>query len=173
MAERSRALLVVAFVAAMLPGSVGAAGAIDAFEFEDPAQAVRYQSLIDELRCPKCLNTNLSGSDAPIAADLRALVYRKVRDGETDAAIRDYLQTRYGDFVLYDPPKRADTLVLWVLPVLLLIVGLAVIGRIARRRAAAAPPVLGAEDADRLAHLLEEVRSAEARTSPSDEREVP
>ena len=80
-------------------------------------QEARYRALTEEFRCPKCLNTNLAGSDAPIAADLRATVHRLILEGATDQAIRDYLQARYGDFVLYDPPVRRDTLLLWIAPV--------------------------------------------------------
>jgi len=166
MVERLQRFLVASVFAWLLPGLAAAAGAIDAFEFADPGEAARYQSLIDELRCPKCLNTNLSGSDAPIAADLRALVYRKVRDGESDQAIRDYLQTRYGDFVLYDPPKRADTALLWLIPLVLLVIGLAVIARIARRRAAAAPSTLGDDDAERLERLLADTNAATRQVEP-------
>ena len=107
--------------------------AIDAFEFADEQAERRYQSLVAEFRCPKCLNTNLAGSDAPIARDLRNEVYRQVSDGATDAEIRDYLQSRYGDFVLYDPPMRLDTLLLWAAPLLLLGVAAFVLMRIARR----------------------------------------
>lgn len=132
-----------------LPCGAFAQGAIDAFEFESVQDAQRYQSLIDELRCPKCLNTNLAGSDAPIAADLRALVYRLVRDGASDDEVRSYLQARYGDFVLYDPPVRADTALLWVLPGLLLVLGVVVIVVLARRRQTASVAL----DADARARL--------------------
>jgi len=165
MGDRVQRLLVACLFAWLLPGLAAGAGAIDAFEFADPVEAERYQALIDELRCPKCLNTNLSGSDAPIASDLRALVYRKVRAGESDQDIRDYLQTRYGDFVLYDPPKRADTALLWLLPVVLLVIGLAVIARIARRRAAAST-VLADDDAERLERLLADTDAAKRRVEP-------
>ncbi len=74
------------------PFRAAAEGAIEAFPFEDPAQEARYQALTEEFRCPKCLNTNLAGSDAPIAADLRATVHRLILEGATDQAIRDYLR---------------------------------------------------------------------------------
>jgi cytochrome c-type biogenesis protein CcmH len=130
-----------------------AVGAIDAFTFENPADQARYERLIDEFRCPKCLNTNLSGSDAPIAADLRAMIYRKVIAGESDAAIRDYLQARYGDFVLYDPPVRAGTIALWMLPAALFVVGVGAIFVTARRSRRASAP-LAADEAERLTALL-------------------
>jgi cytochrome c-type biogenesis protein CcmH len=162
MAEPWRALvLVIALCASCLPGSGRAAGPIDAYAFDDPAEAARYQALLDELRCPKCLNTNLAGSDAPIAADLRALVYRMVKEGESDAGIRAHLQARYGDFVLYDPPKRPDTWLLWLVPLALLVAGLIAIVRIARARSAAAPVALADAEAERLERMLADAERVE------------
>ncbi len=101
-----------------------AASTVEVHEFNDPAMEARYYGLIDELRCPKCQNTNLAGSDAPIARDLRATVYRLlVEEQQTDTQIRDYLVARYGDFVLYDPPFNAGTAALWLLPLLALLIG--------------------------------------------------
>ena len=120
----------VALVASLLAGAT----TIDAWEFETADQEARYTALIDEFRCPKCLNTNLSGSDAPIAQDLRRAVYEQIMGGASDDEIRVFLQTRYGDFVLYDPPLRIDTLLLWVTPFVLLALGVWVLVRVGRRR---------------------------------------
>ena len=95
--------------------------------FESAEQQRRYKALIDEFRCPKCLNTNLSGSDAPIAQDLRHSVYRLVRDGQSDQQIRDFLQQRYGDFVLYKPPFSGRTAFIWLIPIGLLLIGTVVL----------------------------------------------
>ena len=107
---------------------------IDVWDFQNQQEIERYDGLIAEFRCPKCLNTNISGSDAPIAADLRRAVYRQIRAGMSDQEIRDYLQARYGDFVLYKTPFRGDTAILWISPVLFLIVGLFVLFRVTRKR---------------------------------------
>ena len=107
---------------------------IDVWDFQNQQEIERYDELIAELRCPKCLNTNISGSDAPIAADLRRAVYRQIRAGMSDQEIRDYLQARYGDFVLYKTPFRGDTAILWISPVLFLVVGLFVLFRVTRKR---------------------------------------
>jgi cytochrome c-type biogenesis protein CcmH len=136
-----------------------AEGAIEAFAFDNVAQETRYRALAEEFRCPKCLNTNLAGSDAPIAADLRATVHRLILEGATDQAIRDYLQARYGDFVLYDPPVRRDTLLLWVAPVLLLLLGFGTVAMMVRRRRGGAEPLNDAEAA-RLTELLRDPVSA-------------
>jgi len=114
--------------------AVSAATPVDVFEFESAEQASRYRALIDEFRCPKCLNTNLSGSDAPIAQDLRRTVHRLlVEDDLSDQQIRDFLQERYGDFVLYNPPFRPGTYVLWLAPVVFLLIGAFVLFRVVRQ----------------------------------------
>jgi len=86
----------------------------------------RYSVLIEELRCPKCQNQNLAGSDSLIAQDLRREVRVMLEAGRTDGEIKDFLVARYGDFVLYRPPVSGVTLWVWVLPVLLLALGIAV-----------------------------------------------
>ena len=114
----------------LLLGAGLAAGAspVDVYDFPDAATEARYRALVAELRCPKCLNTNLAGSDAPIAQDLRAAVHRLiVREGLADQQVRDYLQARYGDFILYDPPVTGATLFLWAGPILFVGIGLGLI----------------------------------------------
>jgi len=124
-------------LAALVLGcAAGAAAitAIDGFDFDDEADAARYQSLIAEFRCPKCLNTNLAGSDAPIATDLRRTVRQLVLEGKSDQQVRDYLQARYGDFVLYDPPVAPRTWILWFAPALMILIGIVVLRRVGARR---------------------------------------
>lgn len=96
--------------------------AIDVYDFDSPQQEAQYRGLIEEFRCPKCQNQNLAGSDAPIAQDLKQKTYDMVKDGRTDAEIRQYMQERYGDFISYDPPVRPSTWILWFFPPILLIV---------------------------------------------------
>ncbi len=115
-----RVLAVLLGCLLLVPAAVGVSP-VQPLEFAEPAQQERYQRLIAEFRCPLCLNTNLQGSDAPIAADLRNLVLKLLREGKSDAEIRDYLQARYGDFVLYDPPFKPGTYVLWLGPIAVLL----------------------------------------------------
>jgi cytochrome c-type biogenesis protein CcmH len=119
---------------ALLPTSVAlGASQIDTFQFADDVEKRRYRALIEEFRCPKCLNTNLAGSDAPIAQDLRKTVYRLVAiDGMSDQEVRDYLQARYGDFVLYDPPFNTRTWYIWLVPIGLSLLALFVLYRLQR-----------------------------------------
>jgi cytochrome c-type biogenesis protein CcmH len=126
---------------------------VDVYDFPSPAHEARYRALIAELRCPKCLNTNLAGSDAPIAQDLRRTVHRLVTEEDmTDDEIRAWLQERYGDFVLYDPPFRPDTWVLWLAPAVFLLLGVLVLLRLLRQ--APARP-LSAAESERLRTLLD------------------
>lgn len=135
----------------------GAQAAIDTYEFADEAQRERYRSLVEELRCPKCQNQNIADSDAPIAMDLRAEIYRMLEAGQSDAQIIDFLVARYGDFVLYKPPLSSRTWLLWYGPAGLLLGGLLLLAVIVlRRRAkpAAAADGLSAQERQRLAELL-------------------
>ena len=102
--------------------SVTSYAAIDVYDFDSVQQEAQYRGLIEELRCPKCQNQNLAGSDAPIAQDLKQKVYDLIKDRRSDAEIRDYMQERYGDFISYKPPVRPSTWILWFFPPLLLIV---------------------------------------------------
>ena len=94
---------------------------IDAYPFPNKELTDRYEQLISELRCPQCLNTNLAGSDAMIAQDLRREVHRMLIEGKTDKEVLDFMYFRYGDFVLYDPRFELKTLALWLSPLLLLL----------------------------------------------------
>ncbi|MYD99429.1 MAG: cytochrome c-type biogenesis protein CcmH [Gammaproteobacteria bacterium] len=136
-------------VLVLVVGCLGAS-AIDGFDFPDAETAARYQRLITEFRCPKCLNESIASSGAPIAVDLRRTVRRLMEEGAADEAIRDHLQTRYGDFVLYDPPFKPSTWFLWFSPVLLALVAVYVVVRVARRRTVSAPSDAERERARRL-----------------------
>ena len=100
-----------------------AVAAIEEHAFENAEQEARYNYLIDVMRCPKCLNANLAGSDAPIAADLRAEIYSQLQEGRSDDEIIAFMKARYGDFIMYRPPLNPGTLVLWFGPLLLLFGG--------------------------------------------------
>ncbi|MBK9185922.1 MAG: cytochrome c-type biogenesis protein CcmH [Moraxellaceae bacterium] len=137
----------------LLCGSAVTWATIDTYQFNNEAQELRYQALIAELRCPKCQNQNLAGSDAPIAKDLKDRTYQLLQDGKTDSEIRDYMISRYGDFISYKPPVRGSTYALWFGPFALLLVVVAVL--IWRRKKVTPPAThLNAEEAARLAQLL-------------------
>ena len=93
-----------------------ALGAEDKFHFDEPAQHTLFVELTKALRCPKCQNQNLAGSDAMIANDLKRKVYQLVKEGQSQEQIIDYMKQRYGDFVYYQPPVNSMTVWLWLLP---------------------------------------------------------
>lgn len=107
-----------------VPASVPAQGVIDVHAFPNEELRGRYNRLIYELRCPQCLNTNIAGSDARISGDLRREVHRLLLEGRSDEEILAFMQSRYGDFILYRPPLTRATLAIWLGPVLLLLLGL-------------------------------------------------
>ena len=116
---KNLAALIVACIFSVL--SINAYAAIDVYDFDSVQQEAQYRGLIEELRCPKCQNQNLAGSDAPIAQDLKQKTYDMVKDRRSDGEIRAYMQERYGDFITYKPPVRPSTWILWFFPPLLLI----------------------------------------------------
>lgn len=146
--------MVLGITALCIAATLSSASVVDAYDFDDPALEARYRTLIAELRCPKCLNVNIAGSDAPIASDLRRAVRRMLEEGRTDQEVLAHLQDRYGDFILYNPPLSPATVLLWATPAVLILVGLLVLRRLGSRRDAvklteeerARLDALGAED---------------------------
>lgn len=140
-------------IIALLPAIAGATNAADIAGL-NPDQEARYRTLTSQLRCLVCQNQNIADSDAPLAADLRNQVKRQILAGENNQQITDYLTARYGDFVLYKPPFKLITLALWLGPVLLVLLALAMAYLFARRsrRASAVVTV----DEEKLRKLLEE-----------------
>ncbi|MBS3743394.1 MAG: cytochrome c-type biogenesis protein CcmH [Wenzhouxiangellaceae bacterium] len=108
--------------------------AIEPRNFNSETQEKRYRALISELRCTVCQNEPIESSNAPLAADLREQVYNQLLEGRADFEIRQYMRDRYGDFVLYNPPFAGHTLILWVGPIILLLIGLITGGVMIRRR---------------------------------------
>ncbi len=90
---------------------------------DDPVLESRAMGLYAQLRCVVCQSQAIGYSDAPLASDMRAVVRERLRAGESDAEVLDYMQARYGDYVLMMPPVQANTLFLWGLPFLLLLIG--------------------------------------------------
>ena len=91
--------------------------------FENQQQQERFDKLTLELRCLVCQNQNLADSDAPLAHDLRREVHEMLIAGKSNNEIKDFLVTRYGDFVLYRPPVQKNTYLLWLAPLIMLLAG--------------------------------------------------
>lgn len=96
------------------------------YPFDDPKQAAQFQHLIHDVRCLVCQNQDLADSHAELAKDLRGEIYQLVRDGNSDHEITEYLTARYGDFILFNPPLKMITMLLWFGPLLFLGLGLVV-----------------------------------------------
>ena len=137
----------------LLLGSVGTAFAVDAGEkLADPALEARARAIAAELRCLVCQNQSIDDSDAPLARDIRVLIRQRIASGESNDAVRSYLVSRYGDFILLKPPFKPETVLLWLSPALVLGAGLAA-ALFARRGAPRSTPPLSAEEEARLAAL--------------------
>jgi cytochrome c-type biogenesis protein CcmH len=106
---------------------------IETYEFSSAELEQRYRMLSQELRCPKCQNQNIADSNAPIARDLRAELARQLERGANDEEILAFMVERYGEFVRYRPEVNDQTLVLWIGPWLLLLLGAGIVLRSVRR----------------------------------------
>lgn len=129
--------------------STAAVAAVDPLPFKDRAEELRFQNLTKQLRCLVCQNESLNDSSAPLAADLRRDVFEQMQAGKSDDEIKQWLTARYSDFVLYDPPLRGATWLLWFGPLLVLAAGAGAVFVTVRRRAKTArPPAASATRAD-------------------------
>jgi cytochrome c-type biogenesis protein CcmH len=121
---------------------------------QDPALERRVTNLAHELRCLVCQNQTLAESNAPLAVDLRNQIREQLAAGKSERDVVDFMVARYGDFVLYRPPLKASTVLLWVGPFAFLIIGFYLLARFLRRRQVPEPQLSAAERA-RAAKLLE------------------
>ncbi len=135
-------------------GPLQATATLESFKFADDAAEQHFKDLISELRCLVCQNQSLADSDAELAHDLRAEVYEMVQDGKSDAEIIEFLVNRYGDFVLYKPPVKPSTYLLWFGPFALMILAGGLLLRAVRKQKRTATAEISAADRKRLDDLL-------------------
>jgi cytochrome c-type biogenesis protein CcmH len=102
--------------------------------FDDPELNTRYRALISEIRCPKCLNESIAESNAPLAADMRRQVQRLIGEGASDDDVKEFMASRYGEAVLYNPRLSPSTVALWAAPFAFLGLGAFVFWRILAAR---------------------------------------
>ncbi|MFN3879508.1 MAG: cytochrome c-type biogenesis protein [Brevundimonas sp.] len=137
----------------------------------DTAQEARAQALFKDVRCVVCQHEAIADSPAGVAGDMRRLIREEIAAGASDQAVRDDLVRRFGDYVLFTPPVRAGTWLLWFGPFALVLLAILVLVLRARRRPVEAVP-LTAEEEDRLDEVLrnEKLRRDPDATSPHDGR---
>ena len=139
--------------------SFSAYSAQDEYEFANAERAATFKALTQELRCPKCQNQNIADSDAIVAKDLRDKVLMLVNEGKSKQEVIDYMIDRYGYFVHYQPPVTPATIVLWVLPVLIVIIGFGFI--VFRQKKASKKQKWNAQDEEKLAQLIKQYQRQE------------
>ncbi len=127
-------------------------------QFDSPQMEIDYNRLINELRCLVCQNQNLAGSDAALARDLRKQTYEMLHDGKSPDQVVDFMVARYGDFVLYRPQFKANTYLLWLGPLVLLLFTLVLV---LRRLGKKDQLVVAPEAVDAARNLLEQKESPE------------
>lgn len=115
------------------------ANAVDAYQFSNPEQEATYNTLVSELRCLVCQNQTIGDSNADLAADLRRQVHEMLQQGKSKDEILQFMTERYGDFVLYNPPFKAKTGLLWLGPVTFLIIGVVTVLLFVRRKKTIVP----------------------------------
>ena len=141
-----RTLLLLACVFALFASA--AAFAIDPLPFKNDAQRQRFQHLTSQLRCMVCQNESLDASNADLAKDLRRQIFEMMQQGKSDEQIKQYLVARYSDFVLYDPPLKPATVMLWFGPPALVVIGGIVVFALLRKRAKPAAQIAANERGD-------------------------
>jgi len=114
--------------------SLNSFAAVEYKKFDNPEQEEVYQVLIEELRCLVCQNQTIADSNAELAKDLRRQVYEMLQQGKSKDEIATFMTERYGDFVLYNPPFKVKTGVLWIGPVIFLLIGLVMLFVFTRRK---------------------------------------
>lgn len=132
---------------------------VEVHEFKTPEQEQQYNRMIDELRCLVCQNQNLADSNAELAQDLRQEVYDMIQQGSSDKEIIDFMVARYGDFVLYRPPLKSTTLLLWIGPFVILGVGVLALLLYIRKRRGTKEPELKEAELEKARRLLNNDRN--------------
>jgi len=146
----------VAFIGLFLISGFAGATALSSYTFEDKAEEQAFRELTAKIRCLVCQNQSLADSDAELASDLRREVYALWKEQKSEDEIVDFLVSRYGDFVLYDPPFKPSTYFLWFGPLFLLLIGAYVLSRALKSKTEDKEVELTEADQQRLKALLED-----------------
>lgn len=159
-----RQSLIIAFIVFSLFTGQQAIAGFDNFDFSGDVTEKRFQNIVSKLRCLVCQNESLAGSQAELAKDLRREVYDLMISGKSDSEVIDFLVDRYGDFVLYQPPVRPSTWLLWIGPFALFVITAVMLIRKLSRRSKMQEVTLSDSEKARIQQLLHQ-------DSPKDNRE--
>lgn len=144
---------------ALVSGSAWAT--IDAYEFERYEDEQRFRVVVEELRCPKCQNQNISDSNAGLAKDIKDRVYKLILEGKSNGDITDYMVERYGDFITYRPPVKPSTWFLWFGPFVITLLAVVILLVRKMKSRPAAPVALDAEKHRKVEDLLKKLDDIE------------
>ena len=139
--------------------------AIEPLSFKNQEQENQYRRLLAEVRCLVCQNQSLAESNAGLAGDLRKIIYEEVQKNASDEEIVDFLVSRYGDFVLYRPPVKSSTYLLWYGPLALILVGVTVVVIMIRKRGKIEQNALSEEEQKEIKGLLAKAKASEGKES--------
>ena len=145
--------LIAGFFVSMMLIAMPSHALTDIISFKSPEQEQLYRELTAELRCPKCQNQNIADSNAVVAVDMRHKTLQLVEQGMDKSQVIDYMKTRYGDFVHYQPPFRFSTMWLWLLPMMLILM----LALLMLKKQRQQPTVENTDDAD-LQAMIDAVR---------------
>ncbi|WP_111497689.1 cytochrome c-type biogenesis protein [Marinobacter bohaiensis] len=134
-----RALLLLSLIGCLVGFSAAVQAADDTYPLDSAQDRQRFETLTRELRCPKCQNQSIADSNAPIASDMRAEVHRLVQAGESNEAIMEAMTGRFGEFVRYRPEFEPRTVLLWLTPLIVVLIGLLAVFLVVRRSRSAGP----------------------------------
>ena len=163
----------LALLLLLLIGQVALAMPVDTFKFKSEEQETIFHRLSNELRCLVCQNQAIADSNADLAKDLRNEIYKMLQQGKSEEQIIDFMVQRYGDFVLYNPPMKPLTWLLWFGPLIALLVGFIVVVRYIRnQRSLVVASELSTDDQQRLAALRSDLKQARSTSATSDNSEA-
>jgi len=148
--------LTAVVIAGLVMSAATCAYTLERYKFETPKKEAEFRTLLEELRCVVCQNETLAGSQADVAQIMREEVYRLTQEGQSEEQIKAHLVDRYGDFVLYEPPLKASTIVLWFGPFLLIAGGGFFLFRALLNKKKSADNELSSAERARLQALLDE-----------------
>lgn len=150
----NRVLITLLFAASFLVSSPSSSAPIETFQFDSPQTEKTFHKLSEELRCLVCQNQNIAESNADLAKDLRLEIYNMLREGQSEEQIVDFMVQRYGDYVLYRPPFKPMTWLLWLGPILVFAFGLVfVIGLLKKQSAKQQDAGFSQEEIERIKNL--------------------